>query len=98
MAAEEAFDKVFRDHQAPEDVAEVEVDLSANDEGLVYVARVLVEAGLANTAGEARRLIDGGGVKIGGEPLSPKEYNVAPEQLRGALVQVGKRKFARIAE
>ena len=98
VAAEEAFDKVFRDHQAPEDVAEVSVDLTANDEGLVYMARVLVEAGLAGSAGEARRLIDGGGVKIGGEPLSPKEYNVAPERLRGALVQVGKRKFARIAE
>ena len=97
MAAEEAFDRVFRNHEAPEDVPEVTVDLAPNDEGAVYVAKVLVDAGLAASAGEARRLIDGGGVKLDGQALAAKEYNVAPERLRGALVQVGKRKFARIA-
>ena len=97
VAAEEAFDRVFRNHEAPEDVAEAAVDLTPNQEGTVYVAKVLVDAGLAASAGEARRLIDGGGVKLDGQPLAAKEYNVAPERLRGALVQVGKRKFARIA-
>ncbi len=97
VAAEEAFDRVFRNHEAPEDVAEAAVDLTPNQEGTVYMAKVLVDAGLAASAGEARRLIDGGGVKLDGQPLAAKEYNVAPERLRGALVQVGKRKFARIA-
>ncbi len=97
VAAEEAFDRVFRNHEAPEDVAEAAVDLTPNQEGTVYVAKVLVDAGLVASAGEARRLIDGGGVKLDGQPLAAKEYNVAPERLRGALVQVGKRKFARIA-
>ncbi len=97
VAAEEAFDRVFRNHEAPEDVAEAAVDLTPNQEGTVYMAKVLVDAGLAASAGEARRLIDGGGVKLDGQPLAAKEYNVVPERLRGALVQVGKRKFARIA-
>ena len=42
-----------------------------------------------------RRLIDGSGVKVNGEALAPKAYNVAPEVLAGAEVQVGKKKFVR---
>ena len=36
-----------------------------------------------------------GGVKVNGEALAPKAYNVAPEVLAGAEVQVGKKKFVR---
>ena len=54
-----------------------------------------MDAGVAGTASEARRLIDGGGVKVNGEALAPKAYNVAPEVLAGAEVQVGKKKFVR---
>ena len=98
VAAEEAFDRVFKESQLPEDIAEVHVDLAVNDEGLVYLAGVLKEAGLAPSAGEARRLIDGGGVKIDQKPVAPKSYNVDPALLHeGAVLQVGKRKFARLA-
>ena len=95
-AAEAHFDKVHKDHEIPEDVPEVAVDLTPGTDGLVYLARVLVDAKLAGTAGEARRLIDGGGVKIDGEAVAAKCYNVAPEALRGAVLQAGKRKFARL--
>ena len=52
--------------------------------------------GSPRAAGEARRLIDGGGVKINGEALPAKSYNVDPARIAGAVVQVGKRKFVRI--
>ncbi len=96
VVAEEQFDRVFKQHDIPEDIAEFAADLTPNDEGKVYVAKLLHEAGLAPSIGEARRLIDGGGVKIDGQPLAPKAYNVEPSALEGAVVQVGKRKFARI--
>ena len=64
-------------------------------EALQIKAKILVDAGVAGTASEARRLIDGGGVKVNGEALAPKAYNVAPEVLAGAEVQVGKKKFVR---
>jgi tyrosyl-tRNA synthetase len=51
---------------------------------------------LANSVGEARRLIDGGGVKVNGEALEKKAYNVEPGLLEGAVIQVGKRKFVRL--
>ena len=96
VAAEEAFDRVFKDHEAPEDVPEFAADLTPNDEGLVYVAKLIAEAGMAQSVGEARRLIDGGGVKVNGEALPAKAYNLDPSQLQGALIQVGKRKFVRL--
>lgn len=96
VAAEAAFDRVFKEHEAPEDVPEFSADLTPNEEGQVYLAKLLADAGLAKSAGEARRLIDGGGVKLNGEAVAPKDYNVAPERLEGALIQVGKRHFVRL--
>ena len=96
LAAEVAFDKQFKDHDLPDDIAEHQVSLEPNDEGLIYMAALMTDVGLAQSAGEARRLIDGGGVRINGEPLASKQYNVEPGLLEDAVIQVGKRKFARI--
>ena len=95
-AAEAQFDTVFKNHDVPDDVPEYAADLTPNDEGLVYVAKLLHDAGMAQSVGEARRLIDGGGVKVNGEALPAKCYNVEPEKLEGAVLQVGKRKFVKL--
>ena len=94
--AEAAFDRVFKQHDIPEDIPEFAADLTPNDEGLVYVAKLICDAGMANSVGDARRLIDGGGVKVNGEALAAKAYNVEPALLEGAVIQVGKRKFVRL--
>ncbi|MBB3170229.1 tyrosine--tRNA ligase [Parvibacter caecicola] len=94
--AEAAFDALFKNHDFPEDAPQFAADLIPNSEGLVYVAKLLHDAGLAPSVGEARRLIDGGGVKVNGEALPPKSYNVDPALLEGAKIQVGKRKFLRL--
>ena len=96
VEAEAAFDRQFKQHEIPENIAEFAADLTPNDEGKVYVAKILADAGLCQSAGEARRMIDQGGVKVNGEALAAKEYNVAPEKLEGAVLQVGKRKFAKL--
>ena len=98
VAAEAEFDRVFKENQLPEDIAEVSLDLTPGEDGTVYLAGLLKDAGLAPSAGEARRLIDGGGVKIDGEAVAPKSYNIDPACLKsGVVLQVGKRKFARLA-
>ena len=96
-AAEADFDRVFKNHDAPKDIPEFAADLTPNDEGKVYLAKLIADAGLARSAGEARRLIDGGGVKVNGAAVPAKEYNVDPSMLAGAVLQVGKRKFVRLA-
>lgn len=96
MAAEEHFDKLFKAHETPDDIPVFEGDLPLNDDGHVYLAALLHQAGLAQSAGEARRLIDGGGVKVNDAPVPAKCYNVDPQELEGAILKVGKRKFLQL--
>ena len=96
VEAEAQFDLVFKQHAVPDDIPEFAADLTPNDEGKVYLAKLLADAGLAQSAGEARRLIDGGGVKVNGEALPAKAYNVDPSLLDQAVIQVGKRKFVKL--
>jgi len=91
VAAEASFDRVFKEHGVPDDVPDVVVAL----EDEVYLPGLLHQLGLAPSASEGRRLIDGGGVRIDGEQVAPRTYNVARAYVCGRLVQVGKRKFAR---
>lgn len=98
VAAEEAFDKLFKSHEVPDDIPVFDGELTLNDDGQVYMAAFLNQAGLAASAGEARRLIDGGGVKIDDVAMEPKNYNVDPQILQGAVIKVGKRKFLKIPE
>ena len=95
-AAEADFDLKFKKHGFPEDAPVVEVSLEPNEEGTVYFAKLLVEAKAAGSVSEARRLIDGGGVKIGGVALAPKSYSLDPSLLAHAEIQVGKKKFFRL--
>ena len=94
--AEDAFDAQFKRNEVPDDVPEFSIALEPNADGLIYLAKVMVDCKLASSAGEARRAIDGGAVKINGEAVAPKKYNVSPELLSGALLQVGKRKWAKL--
>ena len=93
-----AFDAQFKKGEMPEDVAEFPVSLAApNDEGKVYLAKLLVDVQIAKSTGEARRLIDGGGVKINGEAVAPKSYNVDPALFAaGTTVQSGKKRWAKL--
>jgi tyrosyl-tRNA synthetase len=88
---EEHFTRVVREHQAPEEVAEVE--LPPGDP--VHLPALLVEHFGVGSTSEARRLISQGGVKIDGRPA--REIDVQRASLEGALVQAGKRRFMRFS-
>lgn len=92
--AEQAFDRVFKSHEVPEDVPEFAADLP--DE--VFLPALLNDAGLVASNGEGRRMIAGGGVRIDGEQIAADVLTVARERVAGAVVQVGKRRFARIVD
>lgn len=95
-AAAKSFDSLFKEHNVPDDIPQVSLKIELNDEGLVYLPPVLMGANLASSAGEARRLIDGGGVSLNGEKVAPKCYNIEASKIEGALIKVGKRKFAQL--
>jgi tyrosyl-tRNA synthetase len=70
-----------------------EVKLTAKGAGLA-LSQVLKQAGLTASTSEALRMIEQGGVKVNGEKVSDKAHQLA----KGApvVLQVGKRKFARV--
>jgi tyrosyl-tRNA synthetase len=88
-AAEQHFDRLFVAHEVPEDVPEIEL----RPRGPVHVP-ALLRAAFGVSTSEARRLIAGGGVRVDGEPI--EALDVEPEALDGRVVQVGKRRFARV--
>jgi tyrosyl-tRNA synthetase len=88
--AEEHFTRVVREHQAPEDVPEATLP----DGDPVHLPTLLVEHfGVASTS-EARRLIAQGGVRVDGEAVA--DLDMPRHRLDGALLQAGKRRFARL--
>jgi len=96
-AAEERFDLVFREHRIPEDVAEVELPPSVAGLEKVWLPRLIAEFGLAASNSEARRQIEQGGVRIDGQAVADPELEVAVADLPGKVIQVGRRKFVRVA-
>ena len=95
QAAEAAFDRQFKEGAVPEEIPSAEIPADAIDGEDVYLPRVLAELGLAASRSEARRLIAQQGVKVNGETVSVESLSLV--DLRGATVQVGKRRFVRLA-
>jgi tyrosyl-tRNA synthetase len=91
-AAEEHFDRVHIRHEAPEDVPLVAWE---RDGGQVHLPALLARAFGISTS-EARRGLAQGAVRLDGEPVGSDELDVAAEQLDGRVVQLGKRRFARV--
>jgi tyrosyl-tRNA synthetase len=63
-------------------------------EGKMWVVKLVAELGLAKTNGEARRLVEQGGVYLDGRRMNNVEAEVPVKN--GMIVQVGRRKFARV--
>ena len=90
------FDRVFKERDRPDVIPEATLPESALRDGKVWLPRLLTEVGLAASNGEARRLIEQGGVRLDDAVLSDAGAELDPALLRGAVLQVGKRRFLRI--
>ena len=71
-----------------------EVTIAAPKDGLP-LPQLLKAANLAPSTSEAPRTIEQGGVKIDGERVSDRALQAA-SRARRVVIQVGKRKFARV--
>ncbi len=104
--AEEHFNTVTS-RGVPEDVVEVPLSLKP-DKGLkpgpgllpsgsdIWIVSLITLAGFANTNGEARRFIRGGAVRLDGEVISDETLRLPEDELYGKVLQVGKRRYARL--
>lgn len=86
--AQAEFINVVSNKGIPEDIAEVKIDSGKS------IIDVLVDLKFVQSRGEAKRLIQGGGVKLDGEKISDMAYIVNISE--PVVLQAGKRKFAKL--
>ena len=92
--AQEQFNKVFRKRENPSEVPEFKIPAALVNEGKIWIVALLVEANCAPSKAAARRLIQQGGVDLGGIRLQDPEASFSIES--GTLLKVGKRHFLKL--
>ena len=89
-AAEDDFNRRFVQKEIPDEIEERAIAAGTHN-----LAQLLADTGLASSKGEARRLIEQGGVRVNGEKASAANADIAISG-DGVLLQVGKRKFLKL--
>jgi tyrosyl-tRNA synthetase len=92
--AEREFQRMFKAGGLPNEIDAPLVRLSQGNDAQVWIVLLLVQAGLAPSNSEARRLIQQGAVRVDGERVS--DVNIRLTTSEPHLLQVGRRRFARI--
>lgn len=90
-SARDHFRRVVQRKEQPSEMPSVQIDRAGRE--VVRLFEVLVEAGLAPSRSEARRLIEQGAVSVGSARISDVSAVFGGGE---QVVQVGKRRFARI--
>ncbi len=88
LKAEAAWNNQFREGGRPEDI-----EIFPINDAHMSLVDLLVETGMAASKGEARRLIDQGGVKLDDEVQKPESE---PVFTTGDILQVGKRRYLKL--
>ncbi|MEW6165452.1 MAG: tyrosine--tRNA ligase [Pseudomonadota bacterium] len=90
-----AAEKALEDFQARFQMGMLPEDMPEHSLDSAVITLILKQTGLAASTSEAMRLIDGGGVRIDGDKVSDKALVLKPGSR--VVLQVGKRKFARVS-
>lgn len=93
IKAKEHFEKVHSKKELPEDLPEPEI-IIASENKKIPLYELVYKLGFAPSKSEARRLIKSGAVKIDGEKFT--DFNFEVDLTKEFVLQVGKRKFAKI--
>jgi tyrosyl-tRNA synthetase len=92
MQAEEAFVRQFQKNEIPEDIPEVRLVPNQH----YHLPTVMTEHSLAPSKSEARRLVQGGGVKLNGQKIADPDHEFMGQAAQNWVLQVGKRRFLRL--
>ena len=96
--AESRFDLVHKEHALPSDIPDVAIadEWRRGETGRIWLPRLLVETGLANSNGEARRAVQGGGVRLDNQPIRDPDSEFEADLLRGKVLALGRRRHVRL--
>lgn len=89
--AKEEFDRVFRSGALPDEIEKITLHFSEKE---ISLLSVMTQVGLSKSNGEARRLVEQGGVKINQEKVL--DINIKLMVPSESLLQVGKKKFVSV--
>ncbi len=95
-AAEAEFTRIFSKKEIPQDIDELSIPDDIISDGKVWLPKLLHGLGLVKSNGEARRMIQQGGVSINDQKMTDEKAELDVNELSGAVVRVGKLRFAKI--
>jgi tyrosyl-tRNA synthetase len=91
VAAEQEFDKIFIKKDVPDEIKEFQYRVT-NDR--VGILQLLSDTKMAASKGEARRLVEQGGVSIDGVKVADINANI--QLLKPVILKVGPRRFLKV--
>lgn len=86
--AQESFEEVFQKKEAPTEISEVYISDKTFD-----VATVLIEASIAKSRGEVKRLLAQGAIEVDGKVISDSTFTL---QEKSAILKIGKHRFLKV--
>lgn len=92
IRAQEEFDKIFIKKEIPDEIDEFNIEENRE----INILDLLLLVNFAPSKGEAKRLVQQGGVSIDGEKVSDVHQNIKIKS--GMILKVGKRKFLKLTE
>lgn len=94
IEAQAEFERVFSQKEIPQDMPELELSDAHLSDGKIWIVKLLLEAKMAPSNSEARRLVQQGAITIDGEKVQDPSFNL--EAKDGQVLRAGKLKFARL--
>lgn len=95
-AAEAEWNRIHSAGELPSDMPDVTVPADSAKDGKVWVCKLLTVAGMAKSNGDARRLVEQGGVSLNGAKIGDPNAELLLEGLNDAVLRVGARRYVRL--
>ena len=95
-AAEMEWNRVHSAGEVPSDMPDVTVPAESAKDGSVWVCKLLTLAGMAKSNGDARRLVEQGGVSVNGAKIDDPNAELPLNSLNEAVLRVGARRYVRL--
>jgi len=89
--AQSDFEMKFSKREIPEDIPELPI---SSAEPHIWIAAVIVQAGVAKSTSQAIRLITGGGVQLNGTKVNDKDFKI--DLNAENTIKIGKKNFYKI--
>ena len=93
QAAETHFERVHKHKELPTNIPEITISKQNFIDGKIWIAHIIMESNFAQSSSEAIRLVKQGAVRLNGERITDDKATI---DVKNEVLQVGKRKFARL--